>query len=199
MSFRHEDRSGFRRERPLSPPDASDSPGERRVERTLHNRRHVPLEDPVMRSVALVALAAMTLTVGCDTGTSPSGFGRTYALARIGDDHLPVGQGAGGTAPFLVGDTLELEQDRSRNDWEGTLRWIRVLRDDQGVPSRSETNHNYSLHDAVLTYDSCPREALCIASLVYAPLIFQVVGDSLYQILPDDQADSRAVYGRVLR
>lgn len=151
-----------------------------------------------MRKLIQVALLA-GLAAGCGVLTDDSyGANERYALARVGNDHLPVPLGPDGTAPFLVSDTLVLTDSRIRDD-EDVLFWIRRTEAENGMVSRSVSEHWYLVEDDVLTFDSCPREVLCAAStsLVYAPMKFQVVGDSLFQIILPPFQGEPMVYGRV--
>jgi hypothetical protein len=156
-----------------------------------------------MQRFHVLALVMGVVSVGCEEATAPAGITGTYALARIGNEHPPIGQGPEGTAPFLLADTLRLEQPRSRDPLDRVLRWIRVWQDAGGHIERAATNHNYSLEDGLLSFDSCPREYFCAAAakagLVYAPLTFVSVGDSLFQVFRNQPPGKSAVYGRVRR
>lgn len=151
-----------------------------------------------MRGLIAITLAAMLAGCG-DLYTGSSAGVERYALARIGDDHPPIGLGPDGTAPFLLGDTLELSTSRARE--QDILRWIRRYRAGDGSESRSVSEHNYSVDDGVLLFDSCPRESFCIeqSSLVYAPMQFRIVGDSLFQMVVPPFGGKSSVYGRVDR
>lgn len=151
-----------------------------------------------MRRLIFVSLAAAVLA-GCDEGTSPSLPHDSYALARIGVQTPPIPQGPEGGAPFLIADTLRLDVGRPREDPGRVLRRILVVRDGNGTNHRMESEHGFTIENGVLTYDSCPRDALCAASLVYAPLAFQMVGDSLFQIGPQAFPLPWSVYGAVPR
>ncbi len=149
-----------------------------------------------MRSLIVLLFATAALG-GCGESTSPSHLSDTYALARIGLQTLPIPQGPSGGAPFLLADTLRLDGGRPRENLEGVLRRIQVVRDGNGVNYRMETEHVFAIENGVLTYDSCPRQAFCLGSLVYAPLVFQIVGDSLFQSGLQGSPISGAVYGAV--
>lgn len=152
-----------------------------------------------MRKLAVITFAATALAAGCDDHTGPSLLAETYALARIGLQVPPIALGPDGGAPFLLADTLRLDDDRPRDETGAVLTRIQVVRDDNGVTNRLESEHRYQLEGDILSYDSCPIDALCIASLVYAPLEFQVVGDSLFQTGPQASPLQKSVYGRVRR
>jgi hypothetical protein len=153
-----------------------------------------------MGKLGLITLAAATLAAGCDdSGTGPSPLAASYALARIGLQVPPIPQGPDGGAPFLLADTLRLDDDRPRDERGAVLTRVLVMRDASGTINRSESQHRYQLEGNILSYDSCPLDALCIASLVYAPLDFLVVGDSLFQIGPEASPLPKSVYGRVRR
>jgi hypothetical protein len=150
----------------------------------------------MVRRLIFVSLAAMALG-GCNESTSPSLLPDAYALARIGVQTPPIPQGPSGGAPFLIADTLRLDHGRPREDLGWVLTRILVVRDDNGTDYRMESEHIFTIEGSVLTYDSCPRDALCVASLVYAPLVFQIVGDSLFQIGPQASPLPASVYGAV--
>ena len=151
-----------------------------------------------MRRLIQVALLA-GLAAGCGVLIDDSyGAKERYVLVRVGEDHLPVALGPDGTAPFLVSDTLVLVDPRIRSG-EDVLFWIRRTEAENGTESRSISEHLYQVEEDMLTFDSCPREALCAAStsLVYAPMKFQIVGDSLFQIIVPPFQGEPMVYGRV--
>ena len=152
-----------------------------------------------MRKLTVITLVAATLAAGCDESTGPSLLAEAYALARIGLQVPPISLGPDGGAPFLLADTLRLVDDRPRDETGSVLTRIQVVRDDNGATQRLESQHRYQLEGDILSYDSCPLDALCIASLVYAPLDFQVVGDSLFQTGPEASPLQKSVYGRVRR
>ena len=149
-----------------------------------------------MRSLIVLVLATSALG-GCGESTSPSHLSDTYALARIGLQTPPIPQGPSGGAPFLLADTLRLDDGRPREDLGRVLRRIQVIRDGNGVNYRTETEHVFAIEDGLLIYDSCPRQSFCLGSLVYAPLVFQIVGDSLFQNGPQGSPLPGAVYGAV--
>lgn len=150
----------------------------------------------------LLAVLAVILLGGCDESTSPSDSTKEYALGRIGNLHIPIGLGADGGPPFLIADTLRLGDARPRrgNPFSSVLAHITVYQDANGNRSRLESQHGYSIQGSTLTYDSCPIDALCAAALVYAPMTFHIVGDSLYQVTPQaSPLPAGAVYGRAHR
>jgi len=149
-----------------------------------------------MRRLILVSLLSVALG-SCDEGTAPSIIADAYALARIGLQTPPIPQGPSGGAPFLIADTLRLDHGRPREDPGRVLTRILVVRDGNGTDYRMESEHTFTIEKSVLTYDSCPRDALCVAALVYAPLVFQIVGDSLFQIGPQASPLPASVYGAV--
>lgn len=150
-----------------------------------------------MRRPTFLSVAAFVLA-SCDEGTSPSSLSNEYALARIGLQTPPIPQGPSGGAPFLIADTLRLNTGRPREDPGGVLVRILVVQDASGTNHRMETEHVFAIENGMLTYDSCPRDVFCVdASLVYAPLAFQIVGDSLFQSGPEASPMQRAVYGAV--
>ena len=150
----------------------------------------------------LLAVLTVVLLGGCDESTSPSDTTKEYSLARIGSLHLPIGLGTNGGPPFLIADTLRLGNSRPRegSPFSSVLAHISVYQDASGVRSRLESQHGYSIQGSTLTYDTCPLGSLCTAALVYAPLTFHIVGDSLFQIVPQaSPLPAGAVYGRVQR
>jgi len=153
---------------------------------------------PGMTRLILAAFAALAVG-GCDAGTSPSAIRDTYALARIGLEKLPIAQGESGGAPFLLADTLRLGGGRPRDAAGPALTRIVVFGDQDHIDYRLVSEHSFAIENGMLTYDSCPRGSFCIEALVYAPLVFQIVGDSLFQIMPQGSPIPGAVYGAVAR
>lgn len=151
-----------------------------------------------MQRLIFVALASLTVG-GCEYDTAPSSIPEAYALARIGLQKVPIPQGQSGGAPFLLADTLRLGNGRSREVDGPVLTRITVVRDANQVEYRMESDHSFAIENGVLTYDSCPRDSFCLGDLVYAPLAFQIVGDSLFQIMPQGSPFPGAVYGAVSR
>ena len=152
-----------------------------------------------MRKLALITLAAAALAAGCDESTGPSRLAESYALARIGLLVPPIPLGPDGGPPFLLADTLRLTDPRPRDETRAVLTRILVTRNGDGTTHRQESQHRYQFDGDILSYDSCPIGSFCIASLVYAPLDFQVVGDSLFQVGPEASPLPKSVYGRVRR
>jgi hypothetical protein len=152
-----------------------------------------------MRKLGFITLTAAALAAGCDENTGPSLLAESYALARIGVQTPPIPQGPDGGAPFLLADTLHLADPRPRDEIIAVLTRIQIMRDDNGIAHRMESQHRYQVEGDILSYDSCPIDAFCIASLVYAPLDFQIIGDSLFQTGPEASPLQKSVYGRVRR
>ena len=152
-----------------------------------------------MRKLGFITFAAVTLAAGCDESTGPSVLAESYALARIGLQVPPIALGPDGGPPFLLADTLRLTDPRPRDAIEAALTRILVTRNGDGTTHRMESRHRYQFDGDILSYDTCPIDAFCIASLVYAPLDFQVVGDSLFQVGPEASPLPKSVYGRVRR
>lgn len=151
-----------------------------------------------MPRLVFVALAAVMLG-SCEDGTSPASIPDEYALARIGLQKVPIPQGQSGGAPFLLADTLRLGGGRSRDAAGQVLTRITVVGDDKHIDYRMESEHVFAIENGVLTYDSCPRDSFCLGSLAYAPRAFQIVGDSLFQIVPQGSPFPASVYGAVVR
>jgi hypothetical protein len=152
-----------------------------------------------MRKLGFITLTAAALAAGCDENTGPSLLAESYALARIGAQTPPIPQGPDGGAPFLLADTLHLADPRPRDEIIAVLTRIQIMRDGNGTTHRMESQHRYQVEGDILSYDSCPIDAFCIASLVYAPLDFQIIGDSLFQTGPEASPLQKSVYGRVRR
>jgi hypothetical protein len=152
-----------------------------------------------MRKLGLITVVAAALAMGCDESTGPSVLAESYALARIGLQVPPIPLGPDGGPPFLLADTLRLDDPRPRDEIMAVLTRIQVMRDGNGITNRMESRHRYQFDGDLLRYDTCPIDAFCIASLVYAPLDFQVVGDSLFQVGPEASPLPKSVYGRVRR
>lgn len=147
-----------------------------------------------MRSAAFI-ICSWVFATGCSDYLSPSATGTVYALARIGPTPLPVILGENGGFPLLLADTLLLAQDRPRVG-DSVLTHVGVLRFDATQTTRSESEHSYRLEGGQLSYDECPIGALC-GAIVAAPRLFQVVGDSLFEIFLVDAFIQPRVYGRV--
>lgn len=145
-----------------------------------------------MRSIAFFIIAS-ACAVGCSDYLSPSVSGTTYALARVGTTPLPVFLGENGALPLLLADTIRLVQERPHRG-DSILEHVSVLRTTNTQISRSETEHLYTLEGGLLGFDECPIGSFC-AALVAAPRIFQVVGDSLFEI--QILGRPQYVYGRV--
>ena len=150
-----------------------------------------------------ISLGAALAAAGCGDYGGPSNPGAAWALARVGESHLPVDIGGGGTPLLLVADTLILDQARVHSQ-QAILTHVAVEKLGEGAPLRIETRHSYAVVGDMLTFDSCPVDVFCAAaSLVYAPLTFHIVGDSLFQIITTPTATENSVaprpyvYGRV--
>lgn len=138
-------------------------------------------------------MLAAALATGCSDTLGPEPPAGVYALARVGPSPLPVT--LGGTQTLLLADTLRLSQARARNDRQ-ILEHVSVLRFGNAQVTRTEVQHLYSLDNGLLRYDACPLDATCI-SIIAAPMVFQVAGDSLFQIVPLGSSIEPYVYGRV--
>ena len=150
---------------------------------------------PTMRPLfALTLTAAALLATACDGILDNSRGGERYALARIGNSRLPVPVGDE-PYPLLVGDTLRFPVPEGESRL--VLTRVRVYRSEAGETTRDVAHLAAERMGATLLLDTCPIEALCIASLVYAPLEFLFVGDSLVQQLPPGVPQNPLVFGRV--
>lgn len=145
-----------------------------------------------MRSIAFFLIAS-ACAAGCSDYLSPSVSGTTYALARVGTTPLPVFLGENGGLPLLLADTFRLVRERPHRG-DSILEHVSVLRIENNQTTQSETEHFYTIQNGLLGFDECPIGSFC-AALVAAPRIFQVVGDSLFEI--QIQGRPQYVYGRV--
>lgn len=148
----------------------------------------------IMRRTAFL-LSAFFFAAGCSDYLSPSFNGTVYALARIGPTPVPVFIGDNGGYPLLLADTIRLVQDRPRVG-DSVLGHVAVLRLENNQTTRSESDHYYTLENGQLSYDECPIGSFCL-DLIAAPRVFQVVGDSLFEIVPEILNRPQYVYGRV--
>jgi hypothetical protein len=73
-----------------------------------------------------------------------------------------------------------------------------VFREPGGPTTRDQNDFNYSVTGSFLTYDTCPIGTFCAAaSLIYMPKTFQIVGDSLFEVVPAGLTKPPYVYGRI--
>ena len=145
----------------------------------------------------ILTLLAAALAAGCSDYAGPNPSGCLYALARVGANHLPVPLDPTSALPLLVADTFNLVSDRSRSEQQ-VLRQITVIQDaPNGHTVRSQSEFYYRIENGTLMYDNCPIGALCVAELVYAPRVFRIVGDSLFEVTPVDANLPQHVYGLV--
>ena len=139
----------------------------------------------------------MVFLAACSVYTSPSAPRDVYALARLGTARLPTSFNGDGTPPFLIADTLRLNSDRAGTD-QLALRRITVTRQVMTGPNtRSAADFPYQITDKTLVYTECPIGAYCLASLIYAPRTFQIVGDSLFEVSLTGVNTHPRVYGLV--
>lgn len=148
-----------------------------------------------MKRNVLVGVAALGLLTGCDvldgTNNNPSHVGTPYALVRVGTEHVPVNLGQ----TTILADTLWLMHDKLR-DGTGVLHQFSLSRfSGSNQDSKFEGDFNFQIQNSVLIYDQCPIGYYCAAALVYAPRVFNVVGDSLFET--DHPGTAHYVYGRV--
>jgi hypothetical protein len=149
-----------------------------------------------MRRTALVVLV-LGVAAGCTDYGGPSALQNTYALARVGTSHLPISLNQDGTPPLLVADTFRLIQDRARNQQQ-ILHQTTVTSDGPGgKTTRSDVDFIYRIENGTLIYDNCPVGSACFAGLVYAPRIFHIVNDSLFEVPPVGANLPPHVYGLV--
>lgn len=142
-------------------------------------------------------LCAMIFLAACSVYTGPSAPHDVYALARLGTSHLPTSFNHDGSPPFLVADTLWLNSNQAQAD-QLALRRVTVVRQAfTGGNTRSEAVFPYEITDKTLVYTECPIGFYCLASLVYAPRTFQILGDSLFEVIPVGVNTPPRVYGLV--
>lgn len=149
-----------------------------------------------MRRIFLLLLAAGGVGA-CGVYTGPSGPKNVYALVRVGTQHLPVPVDGGSPLPLLVADTFRLTSDRSKSD-SPILQQTTVIRQTvNGKLVRSDVTFVYSIGQGTLTFDTCPVGSFCLASLVYAPRVFRIAGDSLFEVIQPGLQTPPHVYGLV--
>ena len=149
-----------------------------------------------MKGSGAALLLALLAGNACESPTDSSGIGERYALHRIGNAVLPVPLSKDSPFPRLLADSLTFPEERSR-DGNFIFTRVQVFESSVGQSSRSEDRYPGVRNGNTLLLDSCPVNSFCIASLVYAPLEFRLVGDSLVQQLQPDQPQEPMVYGRV--
>lgn len=144
-----------------------------------------------------VACAALLLIASCEL-LGHSAHANAYALHRRGDDVVPILLAPPAAYPRLLADTLIFA------DQPGDHAAIIVENRITVEQAAGQTEHTTSRYSAnysgqTLIVSTCPIGALCIASLVYAPLTYAFVGDSLVQQVATNGTQKPAVYGRVGR
>ncbi len=146
---------------------------------------------------AAFILGVLGLAAGCGDYAGPSGPRDVYALARVGLNRLPVPLNGNGNPALLLADTFRLVENRARTDQQ-ILRQTTITSDGPGGKiGRSEAGFLYRIENGTLIFDNCPLGASCFADLIYAPRIFQIVGDSLFEVSPLGANTPPHVYGLV--
>jgi hypothetical protein len=146
---------------------------------------------------ALPLLALALAACGFDS-TAPGGA-TLYLLRRIGAQPLPAPSYPSPGAPLIVADSLFLSPPPPRDQESFLVTRITVLQTAPGEDSRSSNRFQATLEGSLLTVDNCPIGSFCIASLVYLPDRFLIVGDSLFEQIPTGSPQLPRVYGRVRR
>ncbi len=145
----------------------------------------------------LLFLLALGGTYACGVYTGPSGPKNTYALARVGAQQLPVPLDGNAPLPLLVADTFRLASDRSKSESLILQQTTVIQQTADGKLLRRDASFVYRIDQGNLIYDNCPVGSFCLASLVYAPRIFQVIGDSLFEVVQPGLQTPPHVYGLV--
>ena len=141
-----------------------------------------------------VACGAAACTQG---NTGPEGSS-VYVFRRVGSQALPAPADPGPQAALYIADSLRFPALTDRGKDPFVITRITVLQDFTGQLSRTVGQFQASASADILTIDSCPIGAFCVASLVYAPATFKVVGDSLFEQLPAGSPYKPRVYSRAL-
>jgi hypothetical protein len=121
-----------------------------------------------------------------------------YALHRIGDVVLPAPAWPGSKYPLILADTLTLLTSRARPGDSLVVSRGQVFQQENGQRDVSSGRFSAVLRTDLLVVDSCPIGAYCLAvDLVYSPFVLRVVGDSLYEQVPEGSPLKPRVYGQV--
>ncbi|NOT07607.1 MAG: hypothetical protein HOP28_05290, partial [Gemmatimonadales bacterium] len=99
--------------------------------------------------------------------------------------------------PLLLEETLTLPHSAMWNAEIFLFTKTQLLQDGDGRTTTATVQYRGHVESGLFGYDNCPAGAMCIASLVYAPLTFRIEGDSLFQILPPGHPAGPKVYGRL--
>ena len=138
------------------------------------------------------------LASGCNSVTAPGDGGVVYALHRIGDAVLPTPAWPGTAFPLVLGDTITIPTSRARPEGSLIVSRIEVFKEENGQVDSNSGRFNATRWADSLIVDTCPLGALCTAvGLVYNPLRLRVLGDSLFEMLPEGSPLKPRVYGRV--
>lgn len=150
------------------------------------------------RNWVMAALLAGALA-GCVGDATAPGGGSLYRLRRIGTQPLPAPSYPSPDAPLIVADSLLLTAARVRSADDLEVTRITIQRSGAAGDERNVNRYRAALEGDLLIMDNCPVGSFCIASLVYAPSRFLIVGDSLFEQLPQDSPLLPRVYGLVRR
>ena len=151
-----------------------------------------------MRLLATVLVAsglAWSLGACAHDNTGPGGA-PLYLLRRVGSQPLPAPADPGPQAALYIADSLLIPALKRGSKDPFVVTRITVLQAFSGQRSRTVAQFQATTAEDILTIDSCPIGSFCIASLVYAPSTFKVVGDSLFELVPPTSPDQPRVYGR---
>jgi hypothetical protein len=97
----------------------------------------------------------------------------------------------------VLGDTIVVPEARPRAQFL-TLTRIQVSESETGA-SRNSARYRAGSRANLLTIDTCPLDAFCQAFLVYAPWVFRVEGNSLFQQVPEGSPQLPYVLARIAR
>jgi hypothetical protein len=151
-----------------------------------------------VRVRAMVAAVVTCSVAACSQGTSGPEGSSLYLLRRVGSQALPAPADPGPQAAWYIADSLRFPALPNQGKDPFVITRITVLQDFTGQRSRTVGQFQATATQDILTIDSCPIGSFCLASLVYAPTIFRVAGDSLFEQLPPGSPYQPRVYSRAL-
>ena len=151
-----------------------------------------------MRYGPFAALALGILASGCDNPVGPGDGTAVYALHRIGDAVVPAPAWPGSKYPLVLSDTLTLLTSRPRSGDSLVVSRFQLFKEESGRLDADSARFSATLRTDLLIVDTCPIGAYCLAvDLVYRPFVLRVVGDSLFEPVPEGSPLKPRVYGRV--
>jgi hypothetical protein len=149
------------------------------------------------RQFLLTVLLAGSTACFEDT-TAPEGT-ELYLLRRIGARPLPTYLHSSNPADLVLADTLFVPLRSIRDGGTFVIRRVQVGQAPPQPVYRFEGLHRADVAEGTLVIDTCPIDAFCIASLVYAPFTLTIVGDSLFELPPAGSNWEPRGYGLVRR